>query len=84
MIDRLCQAGIVIETVGNTEKDVGYQPAIDINKITIAYFFNKIDTSGSESFKLENREDFRSIWDYTCSIRETISRASKNRLVKDL
>ena len=84
MIDRLCQAGIIIETYSNEEKETGYQPALDINKITIAYFFNKIDTSGSESFKLENREEFKSVWDYTNQIRETVSQASKNKLVKDI
>jgi membrane protein len=84
MIDRLCQAGIIVETCYNEEKETGYQPALDINKITVAYFFNRIDTSGSESFKLENREEFKSVWDYTCQVRETISRASKNRLVKDI
>jgi len=84
MIDRLCQAGIIVETYCNVEKETGYQPALDINKITIAYFFTKIDTSGSESFKLETREEFKSVWDYTCQIRETINRASKNKLVKDL
>ena len=83
VIDRLCQSGIIIETF-SSEKETAYVPAIDINKITIAYFFNKIDTKGSESFKLENREEFKSTWDYTCQIRETISRASKNKLVKDL
>ncbi len=83
MIDNLCQAGIIVETY-NTEKEAAYQPAIDINKITVPYFFNKIDGKGSETFKLENREEFKSIWEYTCQIRETISRASKNMLVKDL
>ena len=83
VIDRLCQSGILLET-SCSEKGTAYVPAIDINKITVAYFFNKIDTRGSESFKLENREEFKSTWDYTCQIRETINRASKNRLVKDL
>ena len=82
-IDRLCQSGIIIETA-SPEKDIAYVPAIDINKITVTYFFNKIDTNGSESFKLEHREDFQSVWEYTCQIRETINRASKNKLVKDL
>ena len=82
MIDRLCQAGIIVEIIKNTE--IAYQPAIDINKITVTYFFNKIDTKGSESFNLEDREEFKSVWGYTLQIRETISRASKGKLVKDL
>jgi len=82
--ERLCRAGIIVETAGNSEKETTFQPAIDINKITVACFFNKIDTKGSESFKLEDREEFKSTWEYTCQIRETISRASRNRLVKDI
>lgn len=82
--DRLCRSGILIETISKNDKETTYQPAIDINKITVSYFFDKIDTNGSESFKLENREEFKSIWEYTCRIRETINRASKNQLVKDL
>ncbi len=85
LVDRLLQVGIIIETFSvEKEKDPAYVPAVDINKITIAYFFNKIDTNGSESFNLERREDFKEIWKYVSGIRETVSRASKNKLVKDL
>jgi len=83
VIDRLLQTGIIIETF-SSEKEPSYVPAFDINKITIAHFFNKIDTNGSENFNLEHREDFKEIWEYTSRIRETISRVSKNKLVKDL
>ncbi len=82
-IERLLNVGIIIETF-NAEKEPAYMPAIDINKITITYFFNKIDAYGAENFNLEDREDFKSIWEYTFRVRETINRVSKNKLVKDL
>jgi membrane protein len=84
MTDKLCKAGILIETLSKTDKETTYQPAMDINKITVAYFFNKIDTDGSECFKLEERPELKPIWEYTLHIRETVSRASKNQLIKDL
>ncbi len=83
IVDRLLQAGIIIETF-SVEKEPAYMPAVDINKITVAYFFNKLDTKGSESFNLEHREDFKTIWEYTCRVRETVNRVSKNKLVKDI
>jgi membrane protein len=83
IIDRLFQAGIIIETF-SSEKEPAYVPAMDINKITIACFFSRIDTNGSESFNLEHRKDFKEVWEYTARVRQTISRASKDKLVKDL
>jgi membrane protein len=84
MTDKLSKIGILIETINKTDKETTYQPAIDINKITVAYFFNKIDTDGSECFKLEERDEFKPIWEYTLRIRKTVSKASKNQLIKDL
>ncbi|MFA6778988.1 MAG: YihY/virulence factor BrkB family protein, partial [Paludibacteraceae bacterium] len=63
---------------------ITYQPALDINKITVAHFFDMIDSYGSENFGLEKRDEFAPLWQYSCDIRKTLSRVSRNMLVKDI
>lgn len=50
----LTELGIIIEVnYGDDERVVYYQPAIDINKITVGYLFTKMDEYGSENFKID-------------------------------
>lgn len=84
MTNKLCRAKILVETVNPNDNGITYQPALDINKITVSRFFDMIDTYGSENFGLEKREEFAPLWDYSCGIRKTLCKVSKNKLVKDI
>lgn len=79
---RLCKAGILAE-VRVEDRDV-FLPAMDVNKITIARFFDMVDRSGQENFKLEENEEFSSVWEYTLRIRESLMNVSSDKLVMDL
>lgn len=84
MTNKLCRAKILVETVNPKDNGITYQPALDINKITVAHFFDMIDSYGSENFGLEKRDEFAPLWQYSCDIRKTLSRVSRNMLVKDI
>ncbi len=68
----------------NDDRQTYYQPALDINKITIGYLLQKIDTKGSEKFKIDKDIEFRSEWEAVLKTRENVMSASNEVLLKDL
>jgi len=84
VIFNLYELEIINEVKENDDRQAHYQPALDINKITIGYLFKKIDTKGSEKFKIDNDIEFRSEWEAVLQIREKMMNTSGNTLLKDL
>jgi membrane protein len=80
----LQQTGLIVETPTENDLITAYIPAVDINQITLSYFFNKIDRFGSENFTIDIEGKVKSIWDKTLEIREMIYRKESNILLKDI
>ena len=80
----LQELDIINEIKENDDRKVHYQPALDINKITIGYLFQKIDTKGSEKFKIDKDIEFRSEWEAVLKTRESMMCLSNEILLKDL
>jgi len=80
----LQELDIINEVKENDDRLIYYQPALDINKITIGYLFQKIDTKGSELFKIDKDIEFRSEWEAVLKTRESMMCASNEMLLKDL
>ncbi len=74
----------IINEVKDEDQFPNYQPALDINKISLGYLFSKIDQYGSENFKVDNDIEFRSEWDAIVKSREDMFSANKDVLLKDL
>jgi membrane protein len=74
----------VIHELKNDDDYPYYQPAIDINKITLEYLFTKIDRHGSENFKVDNKHIFHPEWEAILQTREDMFLKNKSLLVKDL
>lgn len=82
---KLCQSNIFCETYN--QKDVGtpyFQPAFDVNKMTVACIFNALNHNGVESFRLEETEEFKPIWDYLVSMRDDFGQMCGSVLVKNI
>lgn len=81
----LTELNIIIEVnYGNDDRVVYYQPAIDINKISVSYLFSKLDEHGSENFKIDTSGLFRREWKALLKTREDMIRANDTILLKDL
>lgn len=80
----LQKLNIIIETPSENKIDPAFIPALDINKISIAYLFNKVDTYGSEDFNIDINGKFCNEWNAITDIRKTIQEKEKNTLIKDL
>lgn len=80
----LLQVGLIVETLTENDMIVAYIPGIDINHITITYFFNKLDQYGSENFKINIEGDIKNIWEKTLEIRNMIYDHESGVLLKDI
>lgn len=82
---KLCDANVFSETyVGNDQRTPCFQPAFDVNQMTVAKIFELLNSTGVNSFGLETNENFKSIWDYVKSMREDFELQHGSMLVKDI
>ena len=83
ILSLLIKAGIVIETNSGHEFVPAYVPAIDINKISIAFMYEKIEQFGSEDFNI-TQEIMDKYWLNFLSTKKKILKENYEILVKDL
>lgn len=81
----LTELGIVQEVIiGNDERILHYQPALDIHQITVSYLFEQIDRHGSENFKIDTTHRFHHEWETLLKLREYVKKSGDHILLKDL
>ena len=51
-------------------EDIGYQPSMDINQLNVAILLDRLDTYGSENFKIDKDEEFSDEWKVLTESRE--------------
>jgi membrane protein len=83
LLYQLVDVGIIKE-FKDDDSYPNYQPAVDINQITLAYLFAKIDRQGSENFKIDNKHLFHPEWKAILQSREDMFLTNKDVLIKDL
>ena len=81
----LTELEIITEVlVENDERIVHYQPALDINKISVGFLLRKIDEYGSENFKIDTTKKFQEEWSALLKTREDMLEPNSGVLLKDL
>lgn len=76
---------IIAETrYGDDDRIVHYQPAIDINLISVGMLFSKIDELGSENFKIDTSDLFKKEWKALLKTREDMLKQNTSVLLKDI
>ena len=81
----LTEMNIITEVmIGNDERIIHYQPAMDINQISVSLLFEKIDQYGSENFKIDTEGLFNNEWKTLLKTREEMLRQNEQILLKDL
>ena len=88
-VDRLCSSGILTlshRLDKKKEPDHVFQLAVDSSTLTVAKFFSMYDKNGTDSgdFDLDDREEFRPVWNYLCSIRAQMMKLNYSTLVRSL
>lgn len=76
----------LIHEVSSDEKseEIAYQPSIDINKLNVALLFDRLDTHGSEDFKIDTNNTYSEQWNLLLQARQDYYDGSSQVLLKDL
>ncbi|GAB6395297.1 MAG: YihY/virulence factor BrkB family protein [Bacteroidales bacterium] len=81
----LCKLNIIIEVnYGNDDRIIHYQPALDINQISVGFLLKKMDEYGSENFKIDNTRRFHNEWNAILQTRRDLILNNDKLLLKDL
>lgn len=76
----------LIHEVSSDEKseDIAYQPSIDINKLSMSMLLDRLDTRGSEDFKIDITNVYSELWNVLQQARQDYYNGSSKVLLKDL
>lgn len=81
----LQEINLLHEVVSDEKReDIAYQPSIDINKLNVALLLDKLDTHGSEDFKIDKENEFSGQWMALLDAREEHYKNASQILLKDL
>lgn len=75
---------LIYEAVNeDSRKDIGYVPGMDINRLTVGMLLSRLDSAGSEAFKID-RQQYSSSWEALIKARNEYIYHSSKILLKDL
>jgi len=82
VLSKLIASHIVVEFKNRDEDDEVYQPAVDINRLTIAYVINALERCGQNQLPDINQEPL--LMNAVNNFRELMEASAQNRLLKDI
>lgn len=68
----------------NERKERLYQPALDINKLSVSYVFSRIDRRGNEQINVRKNKDYEKVIAMLDKFDRMISKSDSNILIKDI
>jgi membrane protein len=68
----------------NQNKERLYQPAIDINRLTVSYVFSRLDKDGIEQIMVVKNKDYDKIISMLEKFDRLVAKSDSNILIKDL
>ena len=85
VIYELQEINLIHEVVTNDKDgDIGYQPSLDINKLDVSLLLDRLDTHGSEDFKIDKDKEFSEQWKVLTEAKEEYYKNASKVLLKDL
>lgn len=80
----LVGSGILSEIQTDDYKESAFQPARDINMLTVAYVIEALENRGIHDIPVVRNESLMTLSESLKSFQETIQRSPANRLIKDI
>ena len=84
ILQELTSVRLVSEIHVNEEKEQLYQPAIDINKLTISFVLSKLDRKGVDHFMGSKNKDYDKVVTILDKFDRMAAKSDSNMLIKDL
>ena len=80
----LVECNVISEVSSTDDKEARYQPALDINKITISYVLNRLEEIGNSEYDIKDNETFHNLIKIQDDFRTLIEKSDDNKLIKEL
>jgi len=84
ILDELAKVSIITEVISNKVDTITYQPAIDIQQLTVKLLFTKLETNGSELFLSHKNIHLEDFWKKTVKLNTETDMVLASILVKDM
>jgi len=84
LVFELVEAGILAELAADNPKDRSYQPAVDINKITVEYIYKQMEMVGGDHMIVTESDELNKITRIHEHILHSIRESPSNILLKDI
>ena len=80
----LSTARIITETITDSPREKGYQPATDINKISLQFVNSRLDRMGSENLIVRETKSFEKLNELYDGFYKMLASSPNNKLLKDI
>ena len=80
----LVQSRVISETTTREDQRYGYQPALDINTLTIKYVVDAVEHNGTNDIPVARTEEFAALSEALDKFRDEMEASPANRLLKDI
>ncbi len=80
----LVESEVITEILSEKTKERSYQPAIDINKITIDFVINRIENYGTSQINVDQSDVYDLVSNKLMSFNQLIAKSADNVLLKDI
>jgi len=80
----LVKSRVISETRIKGDREYGYQPARDINSLTIKFVVDAIDLKGSNNIPVSHAKEFKALSEALEQFRHEMEVSPANRLLKDI
>ncbi|MCW3787033.1 YihY/virulence factor BrkB family protein [Plebeiibacterium sediminum] len=80
----LVKSNVLIEVAKDGRGETAYQPALDINKLSVSVVLNMLETTGSKNLHFEETEDMIKVKKVVERFKEMRASSTENVLLKDL
>jgi membrane protein len=80
----LTESKLIIEATTDSPKERAYVPSIDINKLSISYVIEQLDTRGFGSIMAEETDDLKAFSAIQRNLLKSIRKSKANKLIKDI
>lgn len=84
IISELLACGILSQLETDVDKEHAYQPALDINRLSVCFVIDSLEKSGSENIPVLQNEAYASLECIMADYRKDISNRSTGTLLKDI
>lgn len=80
----LVKAGVLSEVKSDSEKTTAYQPACDVEKLSLQYVINALESRGDNAIPVVKSDKLDKISNCMSNFAETIAKSPANVLLKDI